>query len=133
MLEVGGLYVDARRRIVLVFAGLGRISAAVWDTVFLGALKTAGGFTDPGSQSQRAADLAARAFGRDTADVVVLYRSPALTVHDAAYRTAVTQTLPALPRDRVTSTATYWSTGSAQFATQDGHQTHAGLRLPRAA
>src|SRR5713101_6527037 len=129
MFEAWGRFVYRRRRIVLVIAGLGVIFAAVWGTGVFGALKTAGGFTDPGSQSQRAADLAARAFGRDTADVVVLYRSPALTVHDAAYRTAVTQTLAALPRDRVTSTATYWSTGSAQFASQDGHQTYAVLRL----
>src|SRR6266851_2682316 len=129
MFEAWGRFVYRRRRIVLVIAGLGVIFAAVWGTGVFGALKTAGGFTDPGSQSQRAADLAARAFGRDTADVVVLYRSPALTVHDAAYRTAVTQTLAALPRDRVTSTATYWSTRSAQFASQDGHQTYAVLRL----
>ena len=30
---------------------------------------------------------------------------------------------------RVESAATYWSTGSAQFASRDGHQTYAVLRL----
>jgi uncharacterized membrane protein YdfJ with MMPL/SSD domain len=129
MFEAWGRVVYRRRRLVLVIAGLGVIFAAVWGTGVFGALKTAGGFTDPGSQSQRATDLATRAFGRDTADVVVLYRSPALTVHDAAYRTAVTQALAALPRDRVESAATYWSTGSAQFASKDGHETYAVLRL----
>jgi len=129
MFEAWGRVVYHRRRLVLVIAGLGVIFAAVWGTGVFGALKTAGGFSDPGSQSQRAADLATRAFGRDTADVVVLYRSPALTVHDAAYRTAVTQALAALPRDRVESAATYWSTGSAQFASKDGRQTYAVLRL----
>jgi uncharacterized membrane protein YdfJ with MMPL/SSD domain len=129
MFEAWGRVVYRRRRLVLVIAGLGVIFAAVWGTGVFGALKTAGGFSDPGSQSQRAADLAARAFGRDTADMVVLYRSPVLTVHDAAYRTALTQTLAALPRDRVESAATYWSTGSAQFASKDGHQTYAVLRL----
>src|SRR6266851_6572668 len=88
MFEAWGRFVYRRRRIVLVIAGLGVIFAAVWGTGVFGALKTAGGFTDP-----------------------------------------VTQTLAALPRDRVTSTATYWSTGSAQFASQDGHQTYAVLRL----
>jgi trehalose monomycolate/heme transporter len=94
-----------------------------------GALQSAGGFNDPGSQSQRATDLATRAFGRDAADVVVLYRSQSLTVHDAAYRAAVTRTLAALPRQQVTSAVSYWSTGSAQFASTDGHQTYAVLRL----
>jgi RND superfamily putative drug exporter len=129
MFEAWGRVVYRRRRLVLVIAGLGVIFAAVWGTGVFGALKTAGGFSDPGSQSQRATDLATRAFGRDTADVVVLYRSPALTTRDAAYRAAVTGALAALPRNRVESAATYWSTGSAQFASKDGHETYAVLRL----
>src|ERR1700680_3637590 len=133
MFEGWGRVVYRRRRLVLVIAALGVIFAAVWGTGVFGALKTAGGFSDPGSQSQRAADLATRAFGRDTADVVVLYRSQSLTVHDAAYRAAVTRTLAALPRQRVTSAVSYWSTGSAQFASTDGHQTYAVLRLAGAA
>jgi uncharacterized membrane protein YdfJ with MMPL/SSD domain len=88
-----------------------------------------GGFTAPGSQSERASALATRAFGRDTADVVVLYRSPALTVRDPAYRAAVTGSLAALPKDKVLSYQTYWSTGSPLFAGRGGHETYAVLRL----
>ena len=129
MFEAWGRIVYRRRRLVLVIATLAVIFAAVWGTGVFGALQSAGGFNDPGSQSQRATDLATRAFGRDAADVVVLYRSQSLTVHDAAYRAAVTRTLAALPRHQVTSAVSYWSTGSAQFASTDGHQTYAVLRL----
>src|SRR5260370_41384523 len=97
MFEAWGRFVYRRRRIVLVIAGLGVIFAAVWGTGVFGALKTAGGVTHPGSQSQRAAHLAARAFGRDTADVGVLFRNPALPVRDAAHRTAVPHVLAPLP------------------------------------
>ena len=129
MFEAWGHVVYRRRRLVLVIAAVGVIFAAVWGTGVFGALQSAGGFNDPGSQSQRATDLATRAFGRDASDVVVLYRSQSLTVHDAAYRAAVTRTLAALPREQVTSAVSYWSTGSAQFASMDGHQTYAVLRL----
>jgi trehalose monomycolate/heme transporter len=129
MFEAWGHVVYRRRRLVLVIATLAVVFAAVWGTGVFGALQSAGGFNDPGSQSQRATDLATRAFGRDAADVVVLYRSQSLTVHDAAYRAAVTRTLAALPRKQVTSAVSYWSTGSAQFASTDGHQTYAVLRL----
>ena len=63
------------------------------------------------------------------ADVVVLYSSPRLTVHDAAFRSAVTRTLAALPADQVSSTATYWSTGSPQFVGSGGHATYAVVQL----
>jgi hypothetical protein len=52
-----------------------------------------------------------------------------MTVHDPDYRQAVTRTLAALPRDRVLSAATYWSTGSPRFAGVGGHETYAVLRL----
>jgi RND superfamily putative drug exporter len=108
--------VYAHRRLVLGIAGLVVIAAAVWGTRVFGALQSGGGFTAPGSQSQHESDLASKTFGRAAADVVVLYSSPRLTVHDAAFRSAVTRTLAALPKDQVPSTATYWSTGSPQFA-----------------
>ena len=92
-------------------------------------LQSAGGFDAPGSQSQQEASLAARAFGRDSGDVVVLYSSRVLTVRDAAFRSAVTGTLAALPRSRVESAATYWSTGSPQFVSASGRETYAVIEL----
>jgi trehalose monomycolate/heme transporter len=129
MFEAWGRFIYRRRRLVLVTAALGVIFAAVWGTGVFGALQSSGGFDAPGSQSQQTASLATRAFGRDAADVVVLYSSPAMTVRDPGYRAAVTRTLAALPRDRVESAASYWSTGSAQFVSTGGHETYAVLRL----
>jgi RND superfamily putative drug exporter len=127
--ESWGRVVYARRRLILVAAAIVVVAAAVWGTRVFGALQSAGGFSAPGSQSQQESDLAARAFGRDTADVVVLYSSPRLTVHDAAFRASVTRTLATLPAAEVRSAATYWSTRSPQFASADGHATYAVLEL----
>jgi RND superfamily putative drug exporter len=129
MFESWGRVVYARRRLILVLAAIVVVAAAVWGTRVFGALQSAGGFSAPGSQSQQESDLAARAFGRDTADVVVLYSSPRLTVHDAAFRASVTRTLATLPAAEVRSAATYWSTRSPQFASADGHATYAVLEL----
>jgi trehalose monomycolate/heme transporter len=127
--ERWGRFVYRRRRLVLLFAALAMAAAVGWGTGVFGSLQSAGGFTAPGSQSQQATDLATKAFGRDTADVVVLYRSAGQTVRDPAYAAAVTRTLAALPRDKVLSVATYWSTRSSQFAGAGGHETYAVLRL----
>jgi RND superfamily putative drug exporter len=129
MFESWGRVIYARRRLVLVLAAIVVIAAAVWGTRVFGALQSAGGFSAPGSESQQESDLAARAFGRDAADVVVLYSSPRLTVHDAAFRTAVTRAVAALPASDVRSAATYWSTRSPQFAGAGGHATYAVLEL----
>jgi trehalose monomycolate/heme transporter len=129
MFEAWGRFVYRRRRLVLVVAAVVVAAAAVWGTGVFSRLQSGGGFTPPGSQSQQASDLATRAFGRDTADVVVLYRSPSLTVRDPAYRAAVTKSLSALPTDKVLSYQTYWSTGSPLFAGRGGHETYAVLRL----
>ncbi|HCU92348.1 MAG TPA: hypothetical protein DHU96_06240 [Actinobacteria bacterium] len=129
MFEGWGRFVYRRRRLVLLVAAVAMAGAAVWGTGVFAKLQSGGGFTAPGSQSQQASDLATRAFGRDTADVVVLYRSASQTVRDPGYRAAVTATLAALPRAKVESYQTYWSTGSPQFVGAGGHETYAVLRL----
>jgi uncharacterized membrane protein YdfJ with MMPL/SSD domain len=129
MFEAWGRVVFRRRRLVLVIAALGVIFAAVWGTGVFGVLQSAGGFSDPGSQSQQAADLAAAAFGRDSGDVVVLYSSPDRTAASPAFRSAVTHTLAALPHAKVASYETYWSTRSPRFVSADGRQTYAVLEL----
>jgi len=127
--EAWGRFIFRRRRLVLLASVIAVVGAAVWGTGVFGSLQSGGGFTAPGSQSQQASDLATKAFGRDTADVVVLYRSATMTVADPAYRQAVTGTLAALPRDKVLSTVTYWTAHSPQFAGAGGHETYAVLRL----
>jgi len=129
MFETWGRVIYRRRRLVLVVTLIVVAFAGAWGTGVFGSLQSAGGFTTPNSQSQRSSDLAAAAFGRDTGDVVVLYRSATRTVADPAYRAAVTHALGALPRSRVESVATYWSTGSRQFVSATGHQTYAVIEL----
>ena len=129
MFESWGRLVYARRRLVLALASLVVVAAAVWGTGVFGALQSGGGFAAPNSQSQRESDLAAQTFGRNTADVVVLYTSKTLTVHDAAFRDAVTRTLAALPTSEVPSATTYWNTRSAQFVGDGGHATYVALQL----
>src|SRR6185369_9683176 len=86
-------------------------------------------FTPPASQSQREADQASQVFGRNDADVVVLYRSATRTVGDPAYRRAVTAALIRLPRAEVARVSTYWSTGSPRLVSADRHATYAVLQL----
>jgi uncharacterized membrane protein YdfJ with MMPL/SSD domain len=127
--ETWGRFIYRRRRLVLLAAAAAVAGAAVWGTGVFGSLQSGGGFTAPGSQSEQASNLATRAFGRDTADVVVLYRSATMTVRDPAYRQAVTSTLAALPGDKVLSAVSYWTAHSPQFAGAGGHETYAVLRL----
>src|SRR5215472_3045487 len=112
MFDRWGRIVYRRRWLVLAVAGAAVIVAAVWGTGVFARLQSAGGFSAPGSQSQREAALAARTFGRDSADVVVIYssRSATQTVRSPAVRRAVTSTLAALPKSDVRSYSTYWST-----------------------
>ncbi len=130
MFEAWGRIVFQHRRLVLLIAALAVAAGAAWGTGVFGALQSAGGFTPPASPSQTEANLAARAFGRDAADVVVLYTGTGrLTVASPAYRAAVTNTLDRLPADRVTSVQTFWSTGDQQFASADGRVTYAVVEL----
>ena len=129
MFEAWGRINFRHRRQVLIIALAGVAAAAVWGTAVFGKLQSAGGFVPPDSQSQHEADLAARTFGRDAGDVVLLYTSPALTVHSPAYREAVADSLARLPRADVESAATYWSTGSPQFVSANSQVTYALLEL----
>jgi RND superfamily putative drug exporter len=118
-----------RRRLILLIALLVAVLGGVWGTTIFAKVQTAGGFNAPDSQSQHEANLAAQAFGRDAGDVVVLYSSPTLTTASPAFRSAVTSTLAALPRNRAESYASYWSTGSRQFVSASGHQTYAVIEM----
>ncbi len=129
MFESWGRIIFARRRLVLVIAAVGIVAAALWGTRVFSSLQSAGGFTPPASQSQQEANLAAQAFSRNADDAVLLYTSRNLTVSSPAYRSAVAASLARLPRSRVTSAQTYWSTGSRRFVSANGRVTYAVLGL----
>ena len=129
MFEAWGRALYTRRRLTLGIALVLVAFAAVWGTGVFGKLSAGNSFTPPDSQSQREADQASQAFGRNDADVVVLYRSSARTVGDPAYRQAVTAALAGLPRADVARVSTYWSTGSPRLVSTDRHATYAVLQL----
>ncbi|MGO9295707.1 MAG: MMPL family transporter [Streptosporangiaceae bacterium] len=129
MFDRWGRITYRHRRLILALAVLAVAFAGVWGTGVFGRLQKSGGFAAPGSQSQQAANLAQRTFGRDGGDVVVLYRSRTLTVAAPAYRAAVTRTLAALPARQVRGYQTYWNTRSPQFVSASGRETYAVLEL----
>jgi len=131
MFDRWGRIVYRRRWLVLAVAGAAMIVAAVWGTGVFARLQSAGGFNAPGSQSQREASLATKTFGRDSADVVVIYsaRNGAPSVTAPAAKRAIGSTLAALPGSYVTSYATYWTTGSPQFVSPNGRHTYAVIEL----
>src|ERR1700760_4231706 len=106
MFEAWGRVIYRRRRLTLVIAAIAVIFAGVWGTGVFGKLSSGNSFTPPASQSQREADQASQVFGRNDADVVVLYRSATRTVGDRAYRQAVTPALNRLPRAEVARVST---------------------------
>jgi RND superfamily putative drug exporter len=124
-----GLY--RARRLTLIIAVLFAVAAGVWGTGVFSKLNSGDTFTPPGSQSNVESRVATSLFGRDGADVVVLFRSASRTVADPAYRQAVTGYLAALPSSKVTKTVTYWSTGGREQAlvSADRHSTYAVLQL----
>ena len=98
MFEAWGRVLYRRRRLILSLTLVLVAFGVVWGTGVFGKLSSGDNFTPPASQSQREANQAARVFGRNDADVVVLYRSASMTVSDPGYRQAVTAALGGLPR-----------------------------------
>ena len=129
MFEAWGRVLSRRRRLTLVITLLFVAFAGAWGTGVFGKLSSGDNFTPPSSQSQREANVADQVFGRNDADVVVLYRSATMTVTDPAYRQAVTTALNSLPRADVAKVTTYWSTGSPSLVSTDRHSTYAVLQL----
>ncbi|MBA2574636.1 MAG: MMPL family transporter [Nocardioidaceae bacterium] len=124
---LGGL-VYHRRWFVLGAAAAFVGIAVVWGTGVFAAL-TSGGFEDRDSESYRGQTLLDERFGREGPDVVVLYTSEERTIDDPVFRDAVTETLDALPADKVASLASYYSTGSPQFVSKENHATYAAIQL----
>ncbi|WP_131732701.1 MMPL family transporter [Actinomadura formosensis] len=128
MFERWGRWVHRRRRWVLAAAGALLVFAGLWGTGVFGALSSSGGFETPGSESGKAAQIAERDLGRDATDVVILYQGET-TVDDPSYRASVERSLAALPPGKVLGTATYWTTESPQFVSEDRKATYAVLEL----
>src|ERR1700756_2029774 len=109
MFEAWGSRLYRGRRLILVIALLFAVGAGVWGTGVFGKLDSGNTFTPPNSQSNAESNLAGSLFGRDNADVVVLFRGAARAVTDPVYRQAVTEYLAALPGSQLTNAPTYWT------------------------
>jgi RND superfamily putative drug exporter len=129
MFEAWGRSLYRARRLTLVAALLFAVAAGVWGTGVFSKLDSGNTFSPPESQSNAEAARAASLFGRDGADVVVLFRSAAHTVSDPAYRQAVTSYLAGLPAGQVTGDVTYWTSGQQNLVSADRHSTYAVLHL----
>jgi uncharacterized membrane protein YdfJ with MMPL/SSD domain len=129
MFEAWGRGLYRARRLTLAVALLFAVGAGVWGTGVFGKLDSGNTFTPPNSQSNVESNLAGSLFGRDNADVVVLFHSAARTVADQVYRQAVAEYLAALPGNRVTEAATYWTSGRPSLVSADKHSTYAVLQL----
>jgi len=129
MFEAWGRALARRRRPVLALTLVFVAFAAAWGTGVFGKLSSGDNFTPPASQSQHEANLAGQVFGRNDADVVVLYHSADMTVADPAYRQAVTAALSSLPGADVARVTTYWSSGSPSLVSTDRHSSYAVLQL----
>ena len=129
MFEAWGRALYRRRRLALVVALLFVVFAGGWGTGVFAKLSSGNSFTPPGSQSQHEQNRADQVFGRNEADVVVLYQSGRMTVGDQGYRQAVTTALAGLPRQDVAGVTTYWSTGNPALVSANRHETYAVLQL----
>jgi len=120
----------ARRRWVVLIAGLlTTIAAAGWGLGVFGSLST-GGFEDPDSESARAEAEIIEAFGQTDADILVLYESEdGLPVDDPAFERAVTETVEALPSDEVVQAVTTYNGGGPGLVSEDGLSTLVPITL----
>jgi trehalose monomycolate/heme transporter len=129
MFEAWGRALYRKRRLALIGALLFVAIAGIWGTGVFAKLSSGDSFTPPDSQSQHEQNLADQTFGRNEADVVVLYQSQAMTVADPAYRQAVTAALAGLPRQDVARVTTYWSSQDPELVSANRHETYAVLQL----
>ncbi|HYU65306.1 MAG TPA: hypothetical protein VEK09_01015, partial [Jatrophihabitantaceae bacterium] len=96
------------------------ILGGVWGTGVFGVLGS-GGFDDSRSENQRSDALLVQQLGRTSTDVVVLFRNPAATVDDPAYRQTVDSVLARFPAGKAAAVNTYWTTHSPTLVSADRH------------
>ena len=129
MFEAWGRGLYRARRLTLVIAVLFAVGAGVWGTGVFGKLNSGNTFTPPNSQSNVESNLAGSLFGRNGADVVVLFHSGTHMVADPVHQQAVAGYLAGLPAKDVTRAATYWTSGQPDLVSADRHSTYAVLQL----
>ncbi|OLZ52380.1 hypothetical protein BS329_13720 [Amycolatopsis coloradensis] len=130
MFSAIGEFAARRRRLVAIGSVLFFIFASIWGAGVFGALSTGAGFEDPSSESARADAVLAGPLGRKTADLVVLYEHPTLTVDQPEFADAVRSAVGTVPPGAVVSLDTFWTSNDPAFVSEDRHATYATIQLP---
>ena len=114
---------------VLIVTVLAVVGAALYGLGVFGSLKS-GGFQDPHAQSTAEINLLTSQLGATSTDVVVLLQSDSATVKQPAFDQSAQALITALQaRPEVAAVTSYYSTHSANFISNDGHETFLLLRL----
>ncbi|CAL9375139.1 Trehalose monomycolate exporter MmpL3 [Streptomyces sp. enrichment culture] len=120
MFRRAGSFATRRPRLVLVAGLVFLLLSAVFGADAAGRLKTQG-YDDPGSESSRAAAVAAAEHLGASPNLVLVARAGAGSVDSPAARAAggeLTRRLAARPH--VDSVASYWTGGAAELRSRDG-------------
>ncbi|MFI5934315.1 MMPL family transporter [Actinoplanes sp. NPDC051494] len=104
---------------VLATAVVAVVAAGVWGLGVFGQLSE-GGYTDPGSESSRAAEAVRSELGAPGGDLIAIYRPTTGTIDDAALGARIEARLRELPSSTVSGVTGYWPGNVAQFAAADG-------------
>ncbi len=128
-MERWGRLVARRRWVVLVAGLLVTLAAGAWGLGVFGSLSD-GGFDDPDSESARADAAIIDAFGQIDADILVLYSSEdGVQANDPAFKQAVTDTVDALPTADVVKSVTTYGSGGPGLVSEDGTATLVPITL----
>ncbi|MHB1575901.1 MAG: MMPL family transporter [Candidatus Dormibacteria bacterium] len=119
-----------RHRRVIPVAAVGLMAVMLGLSIPLGGQLSAGGFSVPGSQSQRATELLAKYFGAAKTQLLLVYRSPSANAASPAVQRAVDRSFSRLAqRPQVASVLDYSNTKDPVFIGAKGHDTFAVINL----
>jgi trehalose monomycolate/heme transporter len=105
------------------------IVGGVWGTGVFGSV-VGGGFTDPGSESVKAAERIVTEIGQRPVDVLVVYSSNDATADDPDFRAAVSGALTRIRQHaEVTSAVSFYDTGAPAFVSADRTATFVAITL----
>jgi uncharacterized membrane protein YdfJ with MMPL/SSD domain len=123
-----GSWVARFRRPVFAVTLAAVVVAGVWGFGVFGRL-TEGGYSDPSSESSRAAETVQRALGARGGDVVVIYTPTRQPIDDAVLEQRVANRLAALPSGAVTAATSYWQDKAPRYVSSDKRSAVAVLTL----
>jgi RND superfamily putative drug exporter len=121
---------DYRHRRIIPVVGLLVMVAGIGLRQVFGGNLTAGGWTIPGAESERANALLEDRFGAGQASLLIVYRDAEADAASDAFQARVAESLSRIERhDAVDSTLTYATVRDPSLISDDGHATFAVVNL----